>query len=247
MGIVSKRGRLIRHRDYGHHHLTKTSSIRVSRASYGFQISRHHPDAMRSPRVPRLRQMTLSGLPFDETCDRCACVSSSRNLYGRNCTIFVTFTRLFNFNLGSIRDPQRGKTCRTIDPLVTKLMSSIEVVKSFYKTLASDGLAALDLLEASTQWTEMFPGYAGTSIGPEAIRRNLFEPLGRNWDSFVVTPDSFVVDGSIVVAFGTYTGTNKATGKSLNAPFAHRWEVIDGRVTKFRQYTDTALIKKTLT
>jgi len=52
------------------------------------------------------------------------------------------------------------------DPLVTKLMSSIEVVKSFYKTLASDGLAALDLLEASTQWTEMFPGYAGTSIGP---------------------------------------------------------------------------------
>ena len=133
------------------------------------------------------------------------------------------------------------------DPLVTKLMSSIEVVKSFYKTLASDGLAALDLLEASTQWTEMFPGYAGTSIVPEAIRRNLFEPLGRNWDSFAVTPDSFVVDGSIVVAFGTYTGTNKATGKSLNAPFAHRWEVIDGRVTKFRQYTDTALISKTLT
>jgi ketosteroid isomerase-like protein len=140
-----------------------------------------------------------------------------------------------------------GKTCRTIDVLDTESMNSIEVVKSFYKILASDGLAALELLEASAQWTEMFPGYAGTSIGPEAIRQNLFEPLGRDWDTFAVTPDFFVTDGSVVVAFGTYTGTYKATGKSLSAPFVHRWEVIDGRVTRFRQYTDTALIGKALT
>jgi ketosteroid isomerase-like protein len=126
-------------------------------------------------------------------------------------------------------------------------MNPIEVVKSFYKILASDGLAALNLLEASAQWTEMFPGYAGTSIGPEAVRQNLFGPLGQDWEMFAVTPDSFVTDGSIIVAFGTYTGTYKATGKSMGAPFVHRWEVIDGRVTRFRQYTDTALIGKALT
>src|SRR5580704_12821667 len=143
--------------------------------------------------------------------------------------------------------PSMGKTCRTIDLLDTESMNSIEVVKSFYKILASDGLAALELLEASAQWTEMFPGYAGTSIGPEAIRQNLSEPLGRDWDTFAVIPDSFVTDGSVVVSFGTYTGTYKATGKSLCAPFVHRWEVIDGRVTRFRQYTDTALIGKALT
>jgi ketosteroid isomerase-like protein len=140
-----------------------------------------------------------------------------------------------------------GKTCRTVDLLDTKIMNSIEVVKSFYQISASDGPAALELLEASAQWTEMFPGYAGTSIGPEAIRQNLFELLGREWDTFAAAPESFVVDGSIVVAFGTYTGTYKATGKSLSAPFVHRWEIIDGRVTRFRQYTDTALIGKALT
>src|SRR3984893_9677493 len=121
-----------------------------------------------------------------------------------------------------------GKTCRTIDLLGTESMNSIEVVKSFYKILASDGLAALELLEASAQWTEMFPGYAGTSIGPEAIRQNLFDPLGREWDTFAVAPESFGVDGSIVVVFGTYTGSYKATGKSLSAPFVHRWEIIYG-------------------
>jgi ketosteroid isomerase-like protein len=126
-------------------------------------------------------------------------------------------------------------------------MKPIEVVKSFYKILASHGLAALDLLEASAQWTEMFPGYAGTSIGPEAVRKNLFEPLGRDWDTFAVIPDSFVTDGFIIVAFGTYTGTYRATAKSMSAPFVHRWEVTDGRVTRFRQYTDTALIGKALT
>src|ERR1700729_2668482 len=132
-----------------------------------------------------------------------------------------------------------GKTCRTVDLLDTKIMSSIEVVKSFYKILASDGPAALELLEASAQWTEMFPGYAGTSIGPEAIRQNLFEPLGRDWDTFAVTPDSFVTDGSVVVAFGTYTGTYKATAKSLSALFVHRWEAIDGRGTGVRQNRET--------
>lgn len=126
-------------------------------------------------------------------------------------------------------------------------MNPVETVKSFYKTLASSGLDALDLVDESAQWTEMFPGYVGTSIGPEAIRRNLFEPLGRDWDIFAVTPESFVVNGPIVVAFGTYSGVYKATGKSMTAPFVHRWEAVNGKVMKFRQYTDTALIGRALT
>jgi uncharacterized protein len=126
-------------------------------------------------------------------------------------------------------------------------MSSLEVVKSFDKNLASNGLAALDLVDVSAEWTEMFPGYAGTSTGPEAIRRNLFGPLDRDWDTFAVTPESFVVDGSAVVAFGTYTGTYEAAGKSVLAAFVQRWEVMDGKVMRFRQYTDTALIRRALT
>jgi ketosteroid isomerase-like protein len=91
------------------------------------------------------------------------------------------------------------------------------------------------------EWTEAAtaPYYSGTWIGPEAVRTNLFEPLGREWAAFAVIPESFAVEDSIVAAFGTYTGIYRATGKSLTAPFAHRWEVIGGKITNFRQYTDT--------
>ena len=41
--------------------------------------------------------------------------------------------------------------------------------------------------------------------------------------------ESSIAEDSIVVAFGTYTGTHKATGKSMTAAFAHRWEVVAGK------------------
>jgi hypothetical protein len=123
-------------------------------------------------------------------------------------------------------------------------VNPLEVVKSFYAILSSDnGLAALDLAGPSVSWTEMFPGYAGNWIGPDAVRRNLFEPLARDWADFLVSPESFVAQGPIVVAFGTYTGTYRSTGKSIVAPFVHRWEVIEGKAASMRQYTDTALIE----
>jgi ketosteroid isomerase-like protein len=123
------------------------------------------------------------------------------------------------------------------------IMKPLEVVKSFYEALGrGDALAALALLDDAVKWTEAAaaPYYSGTWIGPEAVRTNLFEPLGREWAAFAVIPDSFAVEDSIVAAFGTYTGIYRATGKSLTAPFAHRWEVIAWKITDFRQYTDTA-------
>jgi hypothetical protein len=127
-------------------------------------------------------------------------------------------------------------------------VTPLEVVKSFYTILSSDnGMAALDLVTPSISWTEMFPGYAGEYTGPEAVRQNLFEPLGQDWAGFVITPELFVVEGPHVVAFGTYSGTYKKTQKSMAAPFVHRWGVIDGKATTMRQYTDTALVQATRT
>jgi ketosteroid isomerase-like protein len=123
------------------------------------------------------------------------------------------------------------------------IMKPLEVVKSFYDALGrGDALAAFAVLDDAVEWTEAAtaPYYSGTWIGPEAVRTNLFEPLGHEWAAFAVIPESFAVEGSIVATFGTYTGTYKATGKSMIAPFAHRWEVIAGKITNFQQYTDTA-------
>lgn len=128
-------------------------------------------------------------------------------------------------------------------------MTPLKIVQSFYKALGrGDVTVALGLLDDGVQWTEAigFPYYSGTWTGPQAVLENLLVPLSRDWDWFSATPQSYAVDGSIVVAFGTYTGVYKATKKSLAAPFVHRWNVANGKAVSFSQYSDTVLFREAL-
>jgi uncharacterized protein len=68
----------------------------------------------------------------------------------------------------------------------------------------------------------------------------LFEPLGRDFDSFTTVPDDFITDGERVVSIGRYSGITKSTGRTMSAPFVHVWTVADGRLRRFVQYTDSA-------
>ncbi len=126
------------------------------------------------------------------------------------------------------------------------MMKPVDIVQSFYEALGrGDAPAALAVLDSAVQWeeAECFLYYSGTWTSPQEVFEKLLIPLGRDWDGFSATPESFTADGAIVVVFGTYTGKSRATSKELVAPFAHRWEVTSGKATSFRQYTDTALVQ----
>ena len=47
------------------------------------------------------------------------------------------------------------------------------------------------------------------------------------------------VGASQVLATGRYKAKNKASGKELDAQFAHLWTIAEGKATHFQQYTDT--------
>ena len=76
--------------------------------------------------------------------------------------------------------------------------------------------------------------------GPNKVISGLFSRLGGEWNGFRVTPHTFIADGDKVVTLGRYTGTNLATGRQLDAQFAHVWTVRASQVSEFQQYTDTA-------
>lgn len=125
-------------------------------------------------------------------------------------------------------------------------MSPVDTVKSFYDSLGrGDVGAVIALLSNPLEWTEAegFPYFAGTWTSPQAVVDGLLVPLGRDWDGFSARADSFVSEGDRVVAFGSYGGVNRATGRTLAAPFAHSWRVRNGQITRFVQYTDTALVQ----
>lgn len=95
------------------------------------------------------------------------------------------------------------------------------------------------------EWTEMagFP-YAGTYVGPDAVRREVLERLGREWKGFRAEVER-IIDGSdgTVVAVGGYSGTYRATGRSMTARFVHLWQVRDGAIIRFEQFADTHVVR----
>ena len=96
-------------------------------------------------------------------------------------------------------------------------------------------------------WTEAkgFP-YAGTYIGLESITKNVFSRLGSEWIDYKFTPEDYVASDDKVVAYGTYTGTYKITGKAMEARVAHVWKLKDGKIKSFEQFVDSQPVNDAL-
>jgi hypothetical protein len=122
------------------------------------------------------------------------------------------------------------------------------MIADLYAAFAKgDVPGVLDALDQNVSWTEAegFP-YGGTYIGPAAVLENVFMKLGAEWESFSAVPYEIVDAGEKVIALGTYSGTFRATGKSMEADFAHVWTLRDGKAVKFVQYTDTLKVAEAL-
>lgn len=125
----------------------------------------------------------------------------------------------------------------------------LQVIQDHYAASARGDLdGMLAPLAPDARWTEMagFP-YAGTYVGPDAIRDGVFARIGEDWADYRAVPGEFVCDDGHVVAFGRYSGTYKATGRYMEAAFVHHWTVRAGQVVRFEQFTDTHLVRQAMT
>jgi ketosteroid isomerase-like protein len=62
------------------------------------------------------------------------------------------------------------------------------------------------------------------------------------WSSCALTPTEYIADGDRVVSLGRFTGVHGASGKAVDAAYAHVWDVAGGKIQRFRQYIDTLAI-----
>jgi uncharacterized protein len=120
---------------------------------------------------------------------------------------------------------------------------NVETVRAMYEAYEKGDIAkVLGQMEQNVEWNEAENFiYADRNpyIGPQAVLEGVFMRLGSEWDGFTVRPEEWLDAGHRVVVLGSYSGTHKATGKSVQAQFAHVWGVNQGRVVRFQQYTDT--------
>ena len=129
------------------------------------------------------------------------------------------------------------------------MSTPVDLVRNFYQAIAAgDAAGMMSLLHAQLEWTEAegFPYYSGTWRTPAEVVEKLLVPIARDWDEFSAAPNDFIVDGDRVVSIGAYGGVNRATGKSMRAPFVHVWRIRDGKLAGFDMYTDTLLIARAM-
>lgn len=128
-------------------------------------------------------------------------------------------------------------------------MTNLEIVKSTYegKTSEENGRNLAKYVVEDISWTEAkgFP-YAGTYIGLENVTKNVFHRLGSEWIDYKFTPEDYVASDDKVVAYGTYIGTYKITGKSFTARVAHIWKLTDRKIISFEQFVDSQTVNDAL-
>lgn len=123
-------------------------------------------------------------------------------------------------------------------------MSNTDILRRAYAAFASGDMpTVMASLHAEIEWTEPAGHiYAGTFTGADAIVHNVLMPLGSEWESYLVEPDTFIAEGDKVAALGWVSGKYKATGIAFRARFVHWWTISDGRATRFEAIEDTVKI-----
>lgn len=132
--------------------------------------------------------------------------------------------------------------------MTTRTPGNLALVRATYEGSSEEnGRNLMAVLHPDVEWTEAegFP-YAGTYVGVEALMAGVFARLGSEWIGYRADVHTYMADGDRVAAFGTYSGTYKATGKPMRAAFAHLYEMEDGKIVRMTQYVDTVMVAKAL-
>ena len=124
-------------------------------------------------------------------------------------------------------------------------MDNVRLLKDLYEAFGRGDIpTVLGSMSPDIRWhmaeSNPYMPSGGAWFGPEAVLNNIFMKLGTEWDGFTVHTTSFHGGADSVIVEARYTGTYKATGKTIDAQVCHVWEVKDGKLTRFQQYLDTA-------
>lgn len=117
---------------------------------------------------------------------------------------------------------------------------NVGVVRDWYGTRDHGRLMVPGVVH---EIAEGFP-HGGTYRGREAAfgEGGFFPRLLEDFPEWRADVDDVRDAGPFVVSTGRYHA--RAAGGEVDAPFVHLWWVEGGKITRFRNYTDTLLIRR---
>lgn len=127
-------------------------------------------------------------------------------------------------------------------------MSHVELVQSLYQSFRDDDRArAADILAPDVTWVQMqgFPG-GGTRRGVDEVWAGVIEGLRDLWGAWRGEFHEYLDAGDRVIVLGAYVATPPGSDREVRAPFAHVHTIVNGRIARFEQYTDTRILAEAL-
>ncbi|WP_461536669.1 nuclear transport factor 2 family protein [Spongorhabdus nitratireducens] len=124
----------------------------------------------------------------------------------------------------------------------TQATTNLDIVKSTYEgeTAEENGRNLMKHLADDAKWREAdgFP-LAGVYVGPDAIRKNVFERIAADWSEYRFVVEGYIAQHNKVAAYGTYEGVYGSTNKAFSARVTHIWTLDAGKITAFEQFVDS--------
>ena len=120
-------------------------------------------------------------------------------------------------------------------------------VKDAYAAFGrGDVNAILSMVDDSVEWegvkgTEGVAPHAGLRRGKAAVGE-FFQLVGSTLDFQAFEPREFIAQGDTVVAIGFYKATVKATNKQTASDWAMVFNFRNGKIVRFREFTDSAAV-----
>ncbi len=116
------------------------------------------------------------------------------------------------------------------------------VMQAYDKFKSGDIPGVLELLSDDIEWeldkTENVP-FTGVRKGKEQVA-DFFSVLNQHQHPLQFEPREFIAQGDRVVALGHYAWSVKSTDRVFESDWAEVFTVQNGKITRFREFADTA-------
>lgn len=123
-------------------------------------------------------------------------------------------------------------------------MTNLDIIKELYRCFREkDYPAFLAICQPELEWIQNkgFPGGA-VHYGASNVVEAVFKSFNNEWRDWRFDIEEYIDAGDSIIVIGKYTGQHRTTDKALSAPAAHVYDLENGKVRRFRQFTDTKLI-----
>jgi len=123
------------------------------------------------------------------------------------------------------------------------MADNVALVEQAYEAFGRGDIAAVvGMCSDDLEWHEAEHStyWSGEVLrGPQQVVDRVLRPIAEDNTDFRIQLDRIVGCGDTVLVQGRYLGTWRASGRAYDIQMAHVWDLADGLLVRFQQYTDT--------